>query len=130
MVVVPVSDWFTVGIFFGLISAFLGWTSIYSVRDGVNIDRSPGIRIPVTLASREAWLVAHRKAQPYFFGSCLFMSVAGVAFVVWAAVVDAPGSVIVPMFAVLAVMTMVLLVGAVLGVRDVRRSHEVFGHKA
>ncbi|WP_306366335.1 SdpI family protein [Nocardiopsis sp. CC223A] len=123
------SDWFTVGIFFGLISAFLGWTSIYSVRDGVNIDRSPGIRIPVTLASREAWLVAHRKAQPYFFGSCLFMSVSGVAFVVWAAVIDAPGSVIVPMFAVLAAMTAILLVGAILGVRDVRRSHEVLGPK-
>ncbi|RKS07606.1 SdpI/YhfL family protein [Nocardiopsis sp. Huas11] len=116
------ADWFTVGICFGLLSAFLGWTSFYSVRDDVNISRSPGIRIPTTLASRESWLTAHRRAQPYFFGACLLMSVAGAAFVVWAAVASAPGSVVAPMFAVLAVMTVALVFGAVLGVRDVRRS--------
>ncbi|NYJ32898.1 SdpI family protein [Nocardiopsis aegyptia] len=116
------ADWFTVGIVFGLISAFLGWTSVSSVREDVDIDRSPGLRVPTTLASKESWLTAHRKAQPYFFGACLLMSVAGAAFVVWAAVVGDPGSVIAPMFAVLAAMTVILLVGAVLGVREVRRS--------
>ncbi|MBB6172476.1 hypothetical protein HNR23_002536 [Nocardiopsis mwathae] len=111
------SEWFVLGLAFGALSAFLAWTGQHAVRRGIDIHSSPGIRVPSTLRSEEAWLAAHRRAQPYFFWSAMWLSLAGIAFVVRGALAGEPGSATGPMFAVLAVMTALLAGGAVAGVR-------------
>lgn len=113
------SDWFVSGLFFGVLSGFLLWTAVHSTKPGIDIHKSPGVRVPSTLESEEAWHAAHKRAQPYFFGSGLLLSVVAVSFFVWASTADVPGSATPPTIIALAVVTLVLGVGAVLGVRAV-----------
>lgn len=113
------SDWFVSGLFFGVLSGFLLWTAVHSTKPGIDIHKSPGVRVPSTLESEETWHAAHKRAQPYFFGSGLLLSVVAVSFFVWASTADVPGSATPPTIIALAVVTLVLGVGAVLGVRAV-----------
>ncbi|GAA1985371.1 hypothetical protein GCM10009799_08490 [Nocardiopsis rhodophaea] len=112
-----ISDWFTLALAFGALSAFLAWTAQHSVRPDIDIHSSPGVRLPSTLRSEEAWFAAHRRAQPYFFWSAMWLSAAAIAFVTWGALADEPGGVTLPMLAVLAPMTALLAGGAVVAVR-------------
>ncbi|GHD23204.1 hypothetical protein GCM10007147_18070 [Nocardiopsis kunsanensis] len=111
------SDWFITGLFFGLLSGFLLWTAIHSTKPGIDIHKSPGVRVPSTLESEEAWHAAHKRAQPYFFGSGLLLSLVAIGFLVWASTADVPGSATPPTLIALAAATLVLGVGALLGVR-------------
>ena len=82
------SEALLLGLVVSSFGALLVWTARASVRDGVVPERSPGVRTPTTMDSREAWLAAHRPLAPWFWGAGVAYGVLGGAIVVWVATFD------------------------------------------
>ncbi|WP_017571897.1 SdpI family protein [Nocardiopsis halotolerans] len=113
--------WLTSGLLLAALGGFLLWTGQHSVHPGVRPDRSPGIRVPATTESREAWLAAHRPARPYFLASGTLTLVAGALFPAWGAFATAPGDATAPTLAVVAVTALIVLLGGAVGLRALAR---------
>ncbi|MFW5419817.1 hypothetical protein J0910_24670 [Nocardiopsis sp. CNT-189] len=114
------SDWTVVGSFFILLAGFLAWTARHSVRPGVDIRTSPGVRVPTTLASEQAWHTAHLRARPFFLAGAAASLAAGAAFLARAALAAEPGSATAPMFTALGAVTALLALGAARGISAAR----------
>ncbi|WP_017594099.1 SdpI family protein [Nocardiopsis potens] len=114
------SDWTVVGSFFVLLAGFLAWTARHSVRPGVDIRTSPGVRVPTTLASEQAWHAAHRRARPFFLAGAAAALLASPAFLAWGALAEEPGAATAPMFTALGAVTALLAVGAARGIGAAR----------
>ncbi|GAA1081748.1 SdpI family protein [Nocardiopsis composta] len=99
------SDWAAAGSFFVLLAGFLAWTARHSVRPGVDIRTGPGVRVPATLASEQAWHAAHLRARPFFLAGAAVALVAGAVFLARAA---------------LGAVTAVLAIGAARGISAAR----------
>ncbi|MBI9115750.1 SdpI family protein [Sanguibacter sp. YZGR15] len=80
------NDWVFAGLAFAAIGGFLLWTAVHSVRQDVDHRRSPGLRTPTTLESRQAWLAAHRRISPVLWRTGLVTMILSVAAVIWGSV--------------------------------------------
>lgn len=100
------------------LGAFTAWAARRAVAPDVDPQRSPGLRTPTTMASREVWLAAHRPIVPAMWWMGLLVTLAGNAVVVWV-LLGSPGRAQVSA-AVLGVAIAYLVVAAVLIVIGLR----------
>lgn len=105
------------------VAVVLWWTADRSTRPGVDVERSPGLRLPITLSSRTAWLAAHHRIARTLRASAIATLTAASVHVGWAAAgTTGPGDVVVLTWLVASVPVVIHVV--VVGQRAARRSED------
>lgn len=74
------------GALLAAVAVVLWRTADRSTRPDVDVERAAGLRLPVTLASRTAWLAAHRRIARTLRSSAIATVAAAVIHVGWGAV--------------------------------------------
>lgn len=74
------------GLVLSAVGVVTAWASRRAVAPNVDPQRAPGLRTPTTMASREAWLAAHRPIAPAMWWMGVVVVLAGIGVLGWSVI--------------------------------------------